>query len=167
MWSSWPSLMHRRRSSAPSSGWGSITQKFDPNMPAGFVLSQSPQSGANVSINSVVNLLIPRGPQYEVAIELVAGGLTAPVGLVSPEDGSKRLFIVDQTGLIRILTNDGSVLTRNFLDIRSKMGALTESYDERGLIGLAFHPESIGDIACGGGLIPATPAFLPLSSPMP
>ena len=34
--------------------------------------------------------------EYSVGVELVAEGLTAPVALATPNDGSGRLFIVDQ-----------------------------------------------------------------------
>jgi len=56
-----------------------------------------------------------------------------------PPDGSGRLFLVDQTGLIRIIAG-GKLLARPFLDIRKKVVRLTPDYDERGLLGLAFHP---------------------------
>ncbi|MCL4534194.1 MAG: PQQ-dependent sugar dehydrogenase [Bacteroidetes bacterium] len=70
----------------------------------------------------------------------VAEGLTAPVALVSPQDGTGRLFIVDQTGVIRVLMPDGELLEQAFLDLRQRMVRLNPLYDERGLLGLAFHP---------------------------
>jgi glucose/arabinose dehydrogenase len=75
-----------------------------------------------------------------VGLELVAEGLTSPIALVSPDDGTGRRFIVDQTGLIRILMSDGNVSAEPFLDARDRMVELTPEYDERGLLGLAFHP---------------------------
>ena len=120
---------------------GSITQEFSDTVQAGKVISQSPSSGQSVTQNSAVNLVISRGPQMEVALELVARGFRAPVAMASPDDASGRLFIADQIGLIRIVTSEGELLTDPFLDIRSKMVTLQESYDERGLLGLAFHPD--------------------------
>jgi glucose/arabinose dehydrogenase len=120
---------------------GNITQEYNTTIPAGYIISQSPEADTTVPINSVVNLLISRGPQMEVALELVANGLSAPVGLVSPDDGSGRLFVVDQIGLIKILKPDGEIVSDPFLDIQNRMGVLSESYDERGLLGLAFHPD--------------------------
>jgi glucose/arabinose dehydrogenase len=76
-----------------------------------------------------------------VALQLVAQGLAAPVALAEPADGSKRLFIADQTGLIRIVGADGALLAAPFLDLRSRMVGLSPAYDERGLLGLAFHPD--------------------------
>jgi glucose/arabinose dehydrogenase len=76
-----------------------------------------------------------------LALELVAQGLTAPVFLASPPDGSDRLFIVDQTGVIRIVAVDGSLLDTPFLDLRNRMVSLGSRFEERGLLGLAFHPD--------------------------
>lgn len=36
----------------------------------------------------------------EVELELIADGFTSPVALIPAQDGSHRLFVVDQTGLI-------------------------------------------------------------------
>ena len=78
-------------------------------------------------------------PPADVALRVVADGLTAPVGLVAAPDGSGRLFVVDQTGLILILRH-GRLDERAFLDIRDRIVPLDPEYDERGLLGLAFHP---------------------------
>ena len=119
---------------------GNITLAYDLNVEAGYVISQSPPEGRTVSINSVVNLVISRGPQMAVALELVATGFSAPVGLVSPDDGSERLFIVDQTGEVKILNSDLEVLEDPFLDISDNLGTLSDDYDERGLLSMAFDP---------------------------
>jgi glucose/arabinose dehydrogenase len=76
----------------------------------------------------------------QVALQLVAQGLTSPVSLVEPPDGSGRLFVVDQAGLIRIIAADGTLVPGPFLDVRSRMVTLRANFDERGLLGLAFHP---------------------------
>lgn len=81
----------------------------------------------------------PSGPS--VRLEQVAQGLVAPIQLTAPEDGTGRRFVVDQIGVIRILTADGRLLDEPFLDITDKVVDLGEGYDERGLLGLAFHPE--------------------------
>jgi glucose/arabinose dehydrogenase len=78
------------------------------------------------------------GPQLDV--ELVAEGLVAPLSLTFAPDGSGRRFIVDQTGLVLILTPDGRVLPNPFLDITDQV-VLQSAFDERGLLELAFHPE--------------------------
>jgi Glucose/sorbosone dehydrogenases len=78
-------------------------------------------------------------PTPRIGLELVADGFTSPVALISPEDGSHRLFVLDQTGLIWILFN-GKRLERPFLDLRERVVKLNSFYDERGLLGFAFHP---------------------------
>lgn len=74
-------------------------------------------------------------------VELLAEGLTAPVMLREPPDGSGRLLVVDQAGLIRIVDGDGELLEEPFLDLRSRLVTLQDGFDERGLLGLAFHPD--------------------------
>src|SRR5262245_21383047 len=62
-------------------------------------------------------------------------GLNSPLGLEQPNDGTNRLFVVQQGGTIRIIQN-GSVLTAAFLDITSKV----TTGGEMGLLGVTFHP---------------------------
>jgi glucose/arabinose dehydrogenase len=74
--------------------------------------------------------------QLTLGFEPVATGLSLPLGLVHAGDGSARLFIVEQTGRIRI--HDGTqLLSTPFLDVSS----LITCCGERGLLGLAFHPD--------------------------
>ena len=70
------------------------------------------------------------------AVELVtiATGFTEPVDITHAGDG--RLFIVEQGGRIRIIDEDGTVLPTPFLNISN----LISTGGERGLLGLAFHP---------------------------
>jgi glucose/arabinose dehydrogenase len=65
----------------------------------------------------------------------VADGLDNPVGLANAGDGSGRLFVLEQPGVVRIL-RDGALLPEPFMDIRDRVGCC----GERGLLGLAFHP---------------------------
>ena len=76
-----------------------------------------------------------------VGLELVADGLTHPVSFAVANDGTKRRFIVEQVGRIRILMPDGTLLPEPFLDIQDKIVPLVDLFDERGLLGLAFHPD--------------------------
>ncbi len=73
--------------------------------------------------------------QGSVTLEPVASGLDRPVGVVSAEDGSGRLFLVEQGGRIKVL-NRGNVRSEPFLDLTGKVSCCRE----RGLLGLAFHP---------------------------
>lgn len=75
-----------------------------------------------------------------VGLELIAEGFTSPVALVAPWDESERLFIVDQVGMIWILS-EGKRIKIPFLDLRDRIVELNAFYDERGLLGLAFHPD--------------------------
>ncbi len=79
-------------------------------------------------------------PPAVVGLERVAGGLTAPMMLIEPDDGSGRRCIVDQTGLVRVLAPSGALLEEPFLDLRDRLVKLNPRYDERGLLSLAFHP---------------------------
>ncbi|MGZ9165119.1 MAG: PQQ-dependent sugar dehydrogenase [Anaerolineales bacterium] len=76
----------------------------------------------------------------KVGLELVAEGFTSPVMLVEPKDGSQRLFVVDQVGVVWIISA-GERIAKPFLDLRSQIVELNSFYDERGLLGLAFHPD--------------------------
>jgi len=63
-------------------------------------------------------------PVNEVSLQLWAEGFSSPVAFVSPKDGTGRMFLADQTGLIKVLNSDGKVLENNFLDLRNKMVSL-------------------------------------------
>jgi hypothetical protein len=73
--------------------------------------------------------------QDTVELDLVAGGLNRPLGLVDAEDGSARLFVIEQGGRVRVIL-DGAVLAQPFLDLSNAVSCC----GERGLLGLAFHP---------------------------
>jgi glucose/arabinose dehydrogenase len=79
--------------------------------------------------------------EITVNLQVVAEGLTGPVALVSPPDGTKRRFIVEQIGVIKILMPDGKILDEPFLNIRHRVVKLHTDFDERGLLSLAFHPD--------------------------
>jgi len=81
-----------------------------------------------------------------IELEPVASGLTAPVQLTLAGDGSGRLFVVDQAGQILVHQN-GQIAATPFLDVSSLLPPLgifgtgdPNDFDERGLLGLAFHP---------------------------
>jgi glucose/arabinose dehydrogenase len=80
----------------------------------------------------------PADPPAELAVRLkeVARGLDAPLFLASPPGDQTRAFVVEQGGRIRIIRND-ALLPTPFLDISSRIA----SGGERGLLGLAFHPQ--------------------------
>ena len=55
-----------------------------------------------------------------IRLERIATGLSQPVGLIAPRDGSGRLFIVEQLGTIQIWAKS-SVLSQSFLDLRDRV----------------------------------------------
>ena len=70
----------------------------------------------------------------------VASGLRNPLAAVHAGDGSGRLFIVEQIGVVRVLDGARNLLPQPFLDISSDVLTTSRKGDERGLLGLAFHP---------------------------
>ncbi|HET6521006.1 MAG TPA: PQQ-dependent sugar dehydrogenase [Geminicoccaceae bacterium] len=69
-------------------------------------------------------------------VPVVARGLSQPLFVTHAGDGSGRLFVLEQPGRIRIIER-GALAARPFLDITARvlLGG------ERGLLGLAFHPD--------------------------
>jgi glucose/arabinose dehydrogenase len=98
-----------------------------------------------VALSTAVALALVAAPAQAqgpaVGVRLVADGLTSPIALVPADDGSGRRFVVDQAGTIRVLTADGELLPEPFLDLRSRIVPLMPDFDERGVLGLAFHPD--------------------------
>src|SRR6185295_12346262 len=76
---------------------------------------------------------------FITTIPIVTSGLSAPIGVTNAGDGSGRLFIVQQCGLIRIFSG-GALLTTPFLNIGSTGSNVIVCGGEQGLLGLAFHP---------------------------
>lgn len=82
--------------------------------------------------------------KIKVGLRPIVSNINLPTVLkaaILPGDSVERLFIATQTGEIFFI---GNGVIRTFLDIRHrilKLGASGGGYDERGLLGLAFHPE--------------------------
>jgi glucose/arabinose dehydrogenase len=74
-------------------------------------------------------------PLPQVALRRVLAGLAQPVYVTHAGDGSGRLFVVEQAGIIRVV-RDGRLRPEPFLDIRRKVIA----GGELGLLSVAFHP---------------------------
>jgi glucose/arabinose dehydrogenase len=74
------------------------------------------------------------------ATAVVASGLAEPIFAAhAPNDDAGRLFVIERAGTIRIV-KAGALVTKPFLDIKSKVVAGAANGDERGLLGMAFHP---------------------------
>ena len=76
-----------------------------------------------------------------IGLKLLADGLGAPETLVPIPDGTGRLLVADQSGVIHLLGRDGKKSEQLFLDLRSKIVELGKGMEERGLLGLALHPK--------------------------
>jgi len=87
-------------------------------------------------------LISSKGSKHikDVDVKTISQNLVSPIGLVAIPDNSKRLAVIDQIGKIWIIDAMGNTLPTPFLDVSAMMVPLNPNYDERGLIGLAFHP---------------------------
>lgn len=86
-----------------------------------------------IPMEAVTDFPNPESYQWEI----VAGGFIRPLDIQNAGDGSGRLFIVEQAGVIRVLQNE-TLLETPFLDISERVD---DAGNEQGLLGLAFHPE--------------------------
>ncbi len=72
----------------------------------------------------------------------VYSGFSSPLEITHAHDGSQRIFVVQQSGKIRIIKG-GAVLATPFLDLGPSPGGLDAiaASNEQGLLGIAFHPQ--------------------------
>jgi glucose/arabinose dehydrogenase len=77
----------------------------------------------------------------EIDLEMVADNFVSPIGVVPIPDNSGRLVVIDQIGRLWVIDSDGNKLPAPFIDLTSRMTTLNPGFDERGLLGLAFHPQ--------------------------
>ncbi len=79
-------------------------------------------------------------PVANVKLDLISDQLSHPTALANTPSGpANRLFVCEQEGRIRIFTN-GKLSPQPFLDISQEV-VKRSGYEERGLLGLAFHPD--------------------------
>jgi glucose/arabinose dehydrogenase len=95
-------------------------------------------------VNVTMARYLPAITNGDIAILLqpVATGMAAPDYAISPPGDTNRLFVVEQNGLLRIIQN-GVLLPGAALDIQSRVTPPlnpASPNDERGFLGLAFHP---------------------------
>ncbi len=74
-------------------------------------------------------------PWPRIALERVASGFSNPLHITHANDGTSRLFVVEQRGVVRIL-KDGAILPAPFLDISPRVSCC----GERGLLSIVFPP---------------------------
>jgi glucose/arabinose dehydrogenase len=78
--------------------------------------------------------------QTKVKLQEVASGLTHPLAMVTIPDGTNRMAVIEQTGQVRIIDARGRLLPEPFINVEPKMIGRHHFFDERGLLGIAFHP---------------------------
>lgn len=78
-------------------------------------------------------------PPLRLKLTEIASGYTSPIGICSPMDGTHRLFVMEQGGKIKIIKN-GEKVAIPFINISSQLDGLNVAYSEKGLLGMAFHP---------------------------
>jgi glucose/arabinose dehydrogenase len=106
-----------------------------PTAPPTAAPSSPPAAGSPASSPAAsAGAFDPTGVTVEA--RTVVDGLQSPVDVTHAGDGSGRLFVLEQPGRIRIV-RDGTLVDRPFLDITGRIA----SGGERGLLGIAFHPD--------------------------
>ncbi|MBJ95056.1 MAG: glucose dehydrogenase [Rickettsiales bacterium] len=80
---------------------------------------------------------VAQTPGTSVRLEAIASGFSSPVHIAHAGDGSGRLFVVEQSGRIKALADNGAGTESTWLDISDRV----RSGGERGLLSVAFHPE--------------------------
>jgi glucose/arabinose dehydrogenase len=83
----------------------------------------------------------PQPTTPSVKLTSFVTGLSSPLDMQIADDNSGRLFVVEQGGRVRIISN-GALIPGNFLDISSKV---SPEGGELGLLGIAFHPDFAHD----------------------
>ena len=111
-----------------------------PIAPTPSARSSAVASSAGPSRSPVPSASAATGPfdptGVTVDVQVALSGLSSPVDVTNAGDGSGRLFVVEQAGRIQVV-RDGTVGPRPFLDLVGRVA----SGGERGLLGLAFHPD--------------------------
>jgi glucose/arabinose dehydrogenase len=75
-----------------------------------------------------------------LGVTQLTDSLTKPVAIANSGDDSRRLFVVEQEGIIRIYDlASNTLLVTPFLDITSEVESGSNEQSEQGLLGLAFH----------------------------
>jgi glucose/arabinose dehydrogenase len=80
----------------------------------------------------------PTAPTLQVSLQLVTDQLDLPTAMAAANDGSNRLFVLEQVGRVRLIQN-GKLMPQDVLDLTSEV-VKRQGYDERGLLGIALHP---------------------------
>jgi glucose/arabinose dehydrogenase len=122
-----------------------IDRRIDRRLCAAILSPWAIAAFALVGGAAQANHILPGITHGDIAIGLqaVATGLSAPDYATFAPGDSSRLYVVEQNGLLRVIEN-GSLLPTPALDISSRVApplVVTNANDERGFLGLAFHPD--------------------------
>lgn len=96
---------------------------------AGGAPSENPGVGLAPNCNP------PDGTLPALQLTPVVSGLQNPLFVAAAPGDDTRLFVVDQVGRVNIV-RDGALVAEPFIDISGRV----QNQGERGLLGLAFHP---------------------------
>ncbi|NXM39429.1 HIPL2 protein, partial [Gymnorhina tibicen] len=101
-----------------------------------------PQVLQNSALNRSLGLALEeRRGCIQLCLVEVANGLRNPVLMAHATDQTHRAFVAEQLGLVWVYLPDGSRLEEPFLDIQRIVLATPWLGDERGFLGMAFHPK--------------------------
>ncbi|KAI6649728.1 HHIP-like protein 1 isoform X3 [Oopsacas minuta] len=75
-----------------------------------------------------------------LCVREIISSLRNPIALVAAYDGTHRMFVAEQLGIVHVILPDGTKLAEPFLDISSRVLVSSYKGDERGFLGIAFHP---------------------------
>ncbi len=75
--------------------------------------------------------------EAQVRLQPFLSGLSLPLYITTAKDGTGRLFVVQQRGIIKVVQPGTNTVT-DFLNISDRV---SQTGTERGLLGLAFHPQ--------------------------
>ena len=71
-------------------------------------------------------------------LKIISEGLHSPVAAAFSPKG--LMLVCEQTGQIRVIENN-KLIDQAFLNLENKLVKLSGAYDERGLLGIALHPD--------------------------
>jgi len=135
-------------STPTASAAASVTATFSPTVSRTVVVSPT-ETTFEVARPAPAASLVPATPTPssppasptvvrwpQLALTPFVSGLRSPVQITHAGDGSERIFVVQQTGQIRII-QDGALHAEPFLDLADRVSCC----GERGLLSVAFPPD--------------------------
>src|SRR5437764_7928191 len=106
----------KRRSLKMKFRWESLFFSIGLTLVAFSAVVTARVNAAGTKIDNPIPQKIAKG-DIMIELQTVADGLVSPVGMAAPDDGSGRLFVYDQVGLIRVIAN-GIMVDAPLLDVQ-------------------------------------------------